>query len=135
MHFLYKSGSDIAFLFFVIEIIKPRCNVAASSKGVDYLIRYGYLLKDSNSNALVSPRTALISFQNQFGLNPTGTFDQSTIALMSRRRCGMSDYHSSGFLFKRSGFQLYGTKWKRNKLTYKVVSYTNQLSRREVRIL
>jgi hypothetical protein len=135
MHLLYKSCGQIAFLFFAIEIIQPRCNVVASSKGVDYLIRYGYLLKDSGTNQLVSPRSALISFQTQFGLNPTGNFDQSTNALMSRRRCGMSDHPSSEFLFKRSGFQLYGTKWKKNKLTYNVLSYTNQLSRKEVRIL
>ena len=135
MHFLYKSCSDIAFLFFAIGILKPRCNIVASSKGVDYLIRYGYLLKASRTNQLVSPRSALISFQNQFELSPTGNFDQNTIALMSRRRCGMPDQPSSGFLLKRSGFQLYGTKWKKNKLTYNVLSYTNQLRRKEVRIL
>ena len=132
MHVISKSCSVIAFIMLLIVTITPICNVVASTKGIKYLIRYGYLPKTPDSNKLVSTRSALISFQTQFGLSPTGVFDHSTINLMSRRRCGISNNPESGFLQNRDGFQLHGTKWDKRKLTYEILSYTNQYSQEQV---
>ena len=102
------------------------------SVGTDYLIRYGYLPKTSNGNKLISIDSALRSFQKRFGLNATGQFDQSTITLMSRRRCGISDGIEGISIQPRNGFQLYGTKWVKKRLTYDILSYTNQIGKKKV---
>ena len=130
MQLLFLLNSVTVTIIFAtcIEYTQPRVIDLSAAK--DYLVRYGYLPKTSNGNKLISIDSALKSYQKRFGLDATGQFDQSTLGLMSRRRCGISDEDLS--IQQRNGFQLYGTKWEKRRLTYDILSYTNQISKRKV---
>ena len=128
---LILNSVTVTIIFVIcFEYTQPRAIDLSAAK--DYLVRYGYLPKTSNGNKLISVDSALKSFQKRFGLDATGQFDQSTIGLMSRRRCGISDEDLS--IQQRNGFQLYGTKWEKRRLTYDILSYTNQISKTTVNI-
>ena len=129
---LFLLNSVTVAIIFVISFVNTQPRVIDLSAAKDYLVRYGYLPKTSNGNKLISIDSALKSFQKRFGLDATGQFDQSTIGVMSRRRCGISDEDLS--IQQRNGFQLYGTKWEKKKLTYDILSYTNQISKTKVNI-
>ena len=130
MQQLFVLNSVTVAIIFVIGFENTQPRVIDLSAAKDYLVRYGYLPKTSNGNKLVSIDSALKSFQTRFGLDATGQFDQSTIGLMSRRRCGISDEDIS--IQQRNGFQLYGIKWEKRRLTYDILSYTNQISKNKV---
>ena len=129
-HFLLNSVTVTTIFVICFQYTQPRVIDLSAAK--DYLVRYGYLPKTSNGNKLISIDSALKSFQKRFGLDTTGQFDQSTLGLMSRRRCGISDEDLS--IQQRNGFQLYGTKWEKRRLTYDILSYTNQISKTTVNI-
>ena len=103
---LFLLNSVTVAIIFVICLENTQPRVMDLSTAKDYLVRYGYLPKTSNGNKLISIDSALKSFQNRFGLDSTGQLDQSTIGLMSRRRCGISD--EDRYIQQRNGFQLYG---------------------------
>ncbi|XP_073730580.1 collagenase 3-like [Misgurnus anguillicaudatus] len=63
--------------------------------------------------------------QTFFGLKVTGKVDQETLKVMTKPRCGVPDvaaYSTFGG----------GAKWKTNKLTYRIVNYTPDMSVAEV---
>ena len=130
---LFLLNSVTVAIIFVICFENTQPRVIDLSAAKDYLVRYGYLPKTSNGNKLISIDSALKSFQKRFVLDATGQFDQSTIGLMSRRRCGISDEDVSihnGFI--QFSIQLHTIKWEKRSLTYDILSYTNQISKRKV---
>ncbi|XP_028656004.1 matrilysin-like [Erpetoichthys calabaricus] len=59
--------------------------------------------------------------QRFFGLNVTGTLDSETLAMMKKPRCGIPDVAKySTFASK--------PKWPTNKITYRIVNYTPDMS-------
>ncbi|KAL0182982.1 hypothetical protein M9458_022357, partial [Cirrhinus mrigala] len=62
--------------------------------------------------------------QKFFGLKVTGKMDQETMEMMKKPRCGVPDvaaYSTFG-----------GIKWQTNKLTYRILNYTPDMSVAEV---
>jgi|GEM_PF-5888512 len=59
----------------------------------EYLVRFGYLKKDSYTRDKLDHATfdALSKFQERFGLEKTGMFDERTRARMGVSRCGLPD--------------------------------------------
>lgn len=80
-----------------------------------YLNNYGYISYARSGNHDVP--TAIRKFQEFFGLNVTGNLDASTIDLMKKPRCGVSDA-SSGDTRKRR-YATWGI-WSKTALTYYV---------------
>ena len=137
---LFLLNSVTVAIIFVIcfEYTQSRAIDLRAAK--DYLVRYGYLPKTLNGNELISKESAmsaLKSFQKRFGLDATGQLDQRTISLMSKRRCGIPDEDVSiqqgnvwiNFMELRNEI-----KWEKTRLTYDILSYTNQIDRREVNL-
>lgn len=60
-----------------------------------------------------------------FGLKVTGKVDQETLKVMTKPRCGVPDVAAYSTFGE-------GAKWKTNKLTYKIVNYTPDMSVAEV---
>ena len=133
---LFLLNSVTVAIIFVICLENTQPRVIDLSAAKDYLVRYGYLPKTSNGNKLISIDSALKSFQKRFGLDATGQFDQSTIGVMSRRRCGISDEDLS--IQQTNVFMnfnvMHGIKWEKRHLTYDILSYTNQISKTKVNI-
>ena len=132
---LFQLNSVTFAIIFVICFGNTQPRVIDLSAAKDYLVRYGYLPKTSNGNKLISIDSALKSFQKRFGLDATGQLDQSTIGLMSRRRCGISDEDVSiqNGIFHVS-MKLNRTKWEKKSLKYDILSYTNQIDKRGVNL-
>ncbi|XP_048036888.1 collagenase 3-like [Megalobrama amblycephala] len=63
--------------------------------------------------------------QKFFGLNVTGTLDKKTLEVMKKPRCGVPDVAAYSTFGDRP-------KWQTNKLTYRIVNYTPDMSVREV---
>ena len=131
--FLLNSVTVTMIFVICFEYTQPRVIDLSAAK--DYLVRYGYLPKTSNGNKLISIDSALKSFQKRFGLDATGQLDQSTIGLMSRRRCGISDEDVSiqNGIFQVS-MKVDRIKWEKRSLTYDVLSYRSQINKREVNL-
>ena len=133
-HFLLDSVTVTTIFVICFQYTQPRVIDLSAAK--DYLVRYGYLPKTSNGNKLISIDSAIKSFQKRFGLDPTGQFDQSTIGLMSRRRCGISDEDLS--IQQTNVFMnfnvMHGIEWEKRHLTYDILSYRNQIDKREVNL-
>ncbi|XP_006833838.1 PREDICTED: stromelysin-1 [Chrysochloris asiatica] len=91
-----------------------------------YLEHYYDLAKDGkqfvrrkNSNPVVEK---IKEMQNFFGLEVTGKLDSNTLEVMHKPRCGVPDVgHFSTFPGS--------PKWRKTHLTYRIVEYTQDLSR------
>lgn len=60
--------------------------------GYDFLKYYGYIkYDDNNENSIQSPEDGIKKFQKFFNLKIDGTFNDETIKLMSKPRCGVAD--------------------------------------------
>ncbi|XP_058627131.1 matrix metalloproteinase-18-like isoform X2 [Onychostoma macrolepis] len=68
----------------------------------------------------------LKEMQKFFGLKVTGKLDKKTLEVMKKPRCGVSDVAAY------STFEEEKPKWRTNKLTYRIVNYTPDMSRAEV---
>ncbi|ROL54179.1 Collagenase 3 [Anabarilius grahami] len=94
----------------------------------NYLIRfYNLEYNPPNPSALkLDPLPEkLKEMQKFFGLKVTGTLDKKTLDVMKKPRCGVPDvaaYSTFGG----------GSKWQTNKLTYRIVNYTPDMSVAEV---
>ncbi|KAL9970696.1 hypothetical protein ACROYT_G023108 [Oculina patagonica] len=77
-----------------------------------FLDQYGYISKSRSGNHDVP--TAISRFQEYFGLPVSGKLDDSTIRLMKKPRCGMSDPTGEDRMRR------YATqgKWSKTHLTY-----------------
>ncbi|KAK7120801.1 hypothetical protein R3I94_020703 [Phoxinus phoxinus] len=68
----------------------------------------------------------LKEMQKFFRLKVTGKLDKETLAVMKKPRCGVSDVAAFSSIFEGS------PKWLTNKLTYRIVNYTPDMSVAEV---
>ncbi|GCB72869.1 hypothetical protein scyTo_0006506 [Scyliorhinus torazame] len=88
-----------------------------SSAGFSSKIR-NYVSKSSLSNKIKK-------MQEFFGLEVTGNLDSATMGIMEKPRCGVPDVaeynHFPGTI-----------KWKKNKITYRILNYTPDLSSTDV---
>uniref|UniRef100_A0A4W4GJE8 Peptidase metallopeptidase domain-containing protein n=1 Tax=Electrophorus electricus TaxID=8005 RepID=A0A4W4GJE8_ELEEL len=102
-----------------------------------WLQRYGYLPKTApNMAVLRSARTmqsAITAMQHVYGLNVTGTLDQSTIDWMKKPRCGVPDQMQSGtgLRARKRRYALTGQKWQRTHITYSIKNVTPKVGARE----
>ena len=105
-----------------------------------YLYRFGYLsssfLKEDNFDDTLE--VALKTYQQNFGLKPTGSLDAKTVSMMMVPRCGVPDiingttrmqagkishdHHDLNSFITVSLFNLQGTKWKNVPVTYRFVT-------------
>ena len=102
----------------------------------DYLLKFGYLSDSSSvkTSSLQSIDNAVARFQTFAGLEQTGELDADTIEFMSKKRCGVKDFGTSGvndvernnnlaIQTRHKRFALQGSRWKRRNLTYRVTKY------------
>ena len=111
-----------------------------SAKGINYLIKYGYLnkmipkfkqQKSSNEQTASIQMTdgkldkhtkdALLDFQSFSGIKKTGVFDKETLKMMTAPRCGVKD--RLGDETENDYYELQGSVWQRSVLTYKIKRY------------
>ncbi|KAL6472251.1 hypothetical protein MHYP_G00184390 [Metynnis hypsauchen] len=97
--------------------------------GSDEVFAEGYLKKFYNfTGASSQGRTNKMSLkiaemQKFFGLKVTGSLDQDTMKVMKEPRCGFSDV---------ARFSTFGPKWRKTRLTYRIVNYTPDMPQAEV---
>ncbi|EDO48606.1 predicted protein, partial [Nematostella vectensis] len=96
-----------------------------------FLTKYGYLVpKDPRQGHLRTREEltkAIRMLQRFAGLNETGVMDAATIAQMGKSRCGMPDFSPADKARRKKRYQLHGTFWKKNDLTYRIKGYTSDL--------
>lgn len=78
----------------------------------DYLSHYGYLVPG------MELASAILKFQDFWGFNLTGEADEKIVKAMNGLRCGCKDVYA---------LREFG-KWRKNKLTYKVVARDSGMS-------
>ncbi|KAF4116552.1 hypothetical protein G5714_004041 [Onychostoma macrolepis] len=118
----------LASLLFVIHagpILK-----SADDYGVakNYLMSFYNLVYKPPSPASREPDllpAKLKEMQKFFGLKVTGTLDKETMAVMKKPRCGVPDVAAYSTIGGKP-------KWKTNKLTYRIMNYTPDMSNAEV---
>lgn len=124
------SKSDFAFLDAV------GAEPGTQSEGVEaiqgFLRRFGYMRRETVGEFAYGryddgTAAAIRLFQAFHGLPVTGSVDQSTIAEMSKPRCGFPDFPDV------ADYQVDGRKWDRTALTYQIINSTPDLSDDEVR--
>ncbi|XP_066265737.1 matrix metalloproteinase-20-like [Branchiostoma lanceolatum] len=116
---------------------------------VNYLSKYGYAEQDPSAPAGLTSRgdltptvrKAICKFQRFMNLPVTCKLDRKTIRAMKRPRCGMPDVEPERTAQTCAGgqggegprmaslYSLGGSRWKKKELTYKIISYTPDLSR------
>ncbi|KAK6190223.1 hypothetical protein SNE40_002142 [Patella caerulea] len=101
----------------------------------EFLEKYGYLRstdKQGVSHSEFEILQSIRDFQKFNGLVETGFLDQDTLDKMKAPRCGFPDIiRNTSKLFDPNSplsFTTLGTKWNKNVITWKPVSYTRQLS-------
>ena len=129
----------------------PQSEIGPGDEGDDvealhsYLKQFGYFPNDRlrQEHLLLRPvvpfepedlrkydertETAVQKFQQQHGLEETGTINEETLALMQRPRCGFPDQPTgevSGLAF----FVAQGSRWNSNNLTYRFTNTTPDLN-------
>ncbi|XP_073685321.1 collagenase 3-like [Garra rufa] len=73
----------------------------------------------------------LEEMQMFFGLEVTGKLDKETLEVMMKPRCGVPDVRTKRFRASYSRFRR-TPKWKNNKVTYRIVNYTPDMTKAEV---
>ncbi|XP_073677436.1 collagenase 3-like [Garra rufa] len=95
----------------------------------DYLRNF-YSLKRLESSSAFRPSNdttseRLIEMQKFFGLNVTGRLNTETLNVMKKPRCGYPDVAAYSTFAERP-------KWGTNKVTYRIVNYTPDMTRAQV---
>ncbi|XP_035691794.1 stromelysin-3-like [Branchiostoma floridae] len=98
------------------------------SKGVDYLMKFGYLKQDGKMRTGEDLREAIITMQRFGGLEETGKLDEGTLKLMQSPRCGVADIIGTAETTRKKRYALVGYYWQKKNLTYRIVRTTPQLS-------
>ncbi|KAA0705662.1 Matrix metalloproteinase-25 [Triplophysa tibetana] len=105
------------------------------ARGVDWLIRYGYLPSPESSIGRLQTKEvieeSLRKMQGFAGIEQTGKLDQPTLELMARPRCSLPDFVSSEELVKektRDGgnmgrYTLTGLSWDKTDITWSVHNF------------
>jgi len=102
-----------------------------------YLERYGYLSPTDVKFGRVRSKwklyQAVRNLQRFTGLNETGNpEDPSTVDLVTKQRCGFRDLGKTAQFRRKKRYSLHGTFWHKNRLTYKMATYTSDLTRQQV---
>ena len=102
----------------------------------EFLSNFGYIdettlsVELSDDGDLTDELSNAISrYQRNMGLNPTGTFDSTTKAVMSQPRCGNTDHPNSQI----DRFEVDGRRWNKSTLRYTFQSFTPDLSPDQIR--
>uniref|UniRef100_A0A3B4A0W0 Peptidase metallopeptidase domain-containing protein n=1 Tax=Periophthalmus magnuspinnatus TaxID=409849 RepID=A0A3B4A0W0_9GOBI len=100
------------------------------SKAQDYLSSFysdvGVSAPGSVSrSSLDSFEDSLRKMQEFFGITVTGQLDSTTLDIMTRPRCGVSDVARYGYFDGQP-------KWDKKEITYRVTDYTADMSQEEV---
>ncbi|MGH0165974.1 UNVERIFIED_CONTAM: hypothetical protein FKN15_068577 [Acipenser sinensis] len=85
-----------------------------------YLNRF-YTVSTVKSRSRGPVTETLKRMQRFFKLNVSGTLDRDTVEVMKKPRCGVPDVAEYSFLSSNS-------KWSTNKITYRIVNYTPDLT-------
>ncbi|XP_070555497.1 matrix metalloproteinase-19-like [Ptychodera flava] len=115
-------------------------------KAMSYLSKYGYL-KNTRSPSSLEMKESVMNFQRMANLEMTGELDSATMRHMQMPRCGVEDMIGSAVMgtnlnnsksrfmphSRQRRYTLAGSKWSKNDLTYRYVSYTSDMSRSEQR--
>ncbi|XP_054271257.1 collagenase 3-like [Macrosteles quadrilineatus] len=103
---------------------------------VSHLSEFGYLPPpDPNKpSSLITDQAlanAIRSYQEFMGLKVTGTLDSETSGQMQQPRCGMVDLEQTPQNNPNSpnSFTLFGTRWSKKQLKYKITKYPSNFSR------
>ncbi|VDI41350.1 Hypothetical predicted protein, partial [Mytilus galloprovincialis] len=102
----YSSSKEImrtGFLhlqYLLVAYVYISVNCERSDKittATKFLKTFGYLssLKDNNIPSRGRLKTALRSFQNNYGIMPTGKLNKRTIRMMKKPRCGKPDINKT----------------------------------------
>jgi len=111
---------------------------------LDYLGKFGYINEIGDGEQLLDGEAvteAIAKFQAFAGLEESGELDEETVELMGTPRCGVKDVaareqeQGGGTASLISAdYQLQGSRWRKNVLTYKITKYSRgtQLSRLDI---
>ncbi|KAF3706751.1 Collagenase 3 [Channa argus] len=108
----------------------PQVTVQDENFAENYLKRFFNLTEETGPTRRggISPVAKKLSeMQRFFGLNISGKLDTDTLAMMKKPRCGVPD--EAVARFSTFGNNL---KWEKNSLTYRIESYTPDMSTAEV---
>ncbi|OWF43599.1 matrix metalloproteinase-16-like [Mizuhopecten yessoensis] len=107
-----------------------------SSGDVEYLMKYGYISKESkHSGSLRSQEVVskgIAQFQRMAGLPVTGVVDSETIRMMKLPRCGNSDDMGYSDQARKKRYALHGSKWSKYDITYTISEYSKKISKTDV---
>ncbi|TDH04605.1 hypothetical protein EPR50_G00134540 [Perca flavescens] len=95
-----------------------------------YLKRFFNLTEEkgpTSRRGVSAVSSKLSEMQRFFGLHITGTLDADTMTMMKKPRCGVPDTNIASF--STFGKNL---KWEKNRITYRIVNYTPDMSAPEV---
>ncbi|CAL1573971.1 unnamed protein product [Knipowitschia caucasica] len=95
---------------------------------VDYLKKFYNLTEETGPTVRrgLNPLTRKLREMQKFlGLKITGNLDADTLAMMKKPRCGVPDDQVGSYT-------LFGNKWQKNALTYRIENYTPDMPKAEV---
>eukprot|EP00795_Rhopilema_esculentum_P009292 gene9292-16988_t len=115
------------FLTVATAPVNVKGDVTATT--MDFLESFGYLRKpDPRAGKLLSQEEvvkAVEKMQEFAGLPPTGVVDSETAKLLNTSRCGMPDIGRADSARRKRRYNIQGTKWNKQKLTWRVENYGN----------
>lgn len=124
-----------------VHIIKPpessnQASVHDVLDGLEFLKVYNYLIIDPGKETDLPSndeiQSALVTMQRFGGLEQTGEFDEPTLAMMRRPRCGVADIivrtQDGNETTRVKRYRTAGSRyrWSTNHLTYKMDNYPSQ---------
>jgi len=114
-------------------VVSPR----RQAELMDYMTRYGYLSQpDPREGKILSSgdiTAAVKNLQHTAGLKETGSLeDPATAALVDGKRCAVPDFGPSDNAKRKRRYATHGTVWHKKHLTYRIVNYTPDLTKKEV---
>lgn len=81
------------------------------------MIQYGYINEPDPLSGRLRTKEELVSgiklLQRYGGLKETGEFDNATLKLMAKDRCGVTDFSKSDSARRKRRYTLQGSKWRR----------------------
>jgi len=156
-HKLYTMATILFFILMGLSFCNSYPHKKASTNSNDgqmtmeeafkYLKKFDYVDEEDDSmmamdaQALRSSdkmKRAVKDFQCTWGIKETGSIDEETVKFMSRKRCGMPDSNTrcrkgvKNSHNRQKRYTTYDLKWPDNEVSYRINSYTNDLSKSDV---